>query len=53
MAGPRRDGDDVGERYVTVAVGRDYSDVSPMRGIFSGGASRAIDVKVTMTRQAR
>ena len=23
------------------------------RGIFSGGASRAIDVKVTMTRQAR
>ena len=46
-------GDDVGERYVTVAVGRDYSDVSPMRGIFSGGASRAIDVKVTMTRQAR
>lgn len=46
-------GDDVGERYVTVATGRDYSDVSPMRGIFSGGASRAIDVKVTMTRQAR
>lgn len=44
---------DVGERYVTVAVGRDYSDVSPMRGIFSGGASRAIDVEVTMTRQAR
>lgn len=44
---------DVGERYVTVAVGRDYSDVSPMRGIFSGGASRAIDVTVTMTRQAR
>lgn len=44
---------EVGERYVTVAVGRDYNDVSPMRGIFSGGASRAIDVKVTMTRQAR
>lgn len=44
---------EVGERYVTVAVGRDYSDVSPMRGIFSGGASRAIDVTVTMTRQAR
>ncbi len=46
-------GKDVGEQYVTVAVGRDYNDVSPMRGIFSGGASRAIDVKVTMTRQAR
>ena len=44
---------DVGERYVTVAVGRDYNDVSPMRGIFSGGASRAIDVTVTMTRQSR
>ena len=46
-------GFEVGERYVTVAVGRDYNDVSPMRGIFSGGASRAIEVKVTMTRQAR
>lgn len=46
-------GKDVGERYVTVAVGRDYNDVSPMRGIFSGGASRAIDVTVTMTRQSR
>jgi len=46
-------GKDVGELYVVVANGRDYNDVSPMRGIFSGGASRAIEVKVTMTRQSR
>lgn len=46
-------GRDVGERHVVVAYGRDYNDVSPMRGIFSGGRSRAIEVTVTMTRQAR
>lgn len=46
-------GMDVGERHVVVAYGRDYHDVSPMRGIFSGGQSRAVDVKVTMTRLAR
>jgi transglutaminase-like putative cysteine protease len=46
-------GQDVGEHHVVVAYGRDYNDVSPMRGIFSGGQSRAIDVSVTMTRQSR
>ena len=46
-------GREVGEHHVVVAYGRDYHDVSPMRGIFSGGQSRAVDVTVTMTRQPR
>jgi transglutaminase-like putative cysteine protease len=46
-------GNDVGQKHVVVAYGRDYNDVSPMRGIFSGGQSRAVDVTVTMTRQPR
>lgn len=43
----------VGEQHVVVAYGRDYTDVSPMRGIFSGGQSREINVSVSMTRQMR
>ena len=46
-------GRDVGERHIVVAYGRDYGDVSPMRGIFSGGPSRSVDVTVTLTRQSR
>jgi transglutaminase-like putative cysteine protease len=46
-------GREVGERHVVVAYGRDYHDVSPMRGIFSGGLGRSIDVVVTMVRLAR
>jgi transglutaminase-like putative cysteine protease len=37
-----------GEDYVTLAVGRDYSDVSPMRGVIHGGASHTLDVGVTV-----
>jgi transglutaminase-like putative cysteine protease len=40
----------VGERHITVARGRDYSDVSPARGIFSGGATSQLDVTVDITR---
>lgn len=38
-----------GDRHVVVARGRDYSDVPPLTGIFSGGttSSMAVDVKVT------
>jgi transglutaminase-like putative cysteine protease len=43
----------VAQRHVVVAYGRDYGDVSPMRGIFSGGDSRSVDVEVTLTRQPR
>jgi transglutaminase-like putative cysteine protease len=38
-----------GEDYVTLAVGRDYSDVSPMRGVLHGGANHSLRVAVTVT----
>jgi transglutaminase-like putative cysteine protease len=38
-----------GEDYVTVATGRDYSDVSPMRGVIHGGAHHSLRVAVTVT----
>jgi transglutaminase-like putative cysteine protease len=39
--------------YVTTAWGRDYSDVSPLKGIvFGGGSSHALDVSVDVTRSA-
>jgi len=38
-----------GEDYVTLAVGRDFSDVSPMRGVIHGGASHTLRVAVTVT----
>jgi transglutaminase-like putative cysteine protease len=37
---------------VPVAVGRDYDDVSPIKGIYSGGSAEALDVTVDMTRLA-
>jgi transglutaminase-like putative cysteine protease len=43
----------VGTSYVTTAWGRDYSDVSPLKGIvFGGGSSHALDVSVDVTRAA-
>jgi transglutaminase-like putative cysteine protease len=38
-----------GEDYVTLAIGRDYSDVSPMRGVIHGGANHTLKVAVTVT----
>jgi len=38
-----------GEDYVTVATGRDYSDVSPVRGVLHGGANHELHVAVTVT----
>lgn len=32
--------------HVTVAVGRDYGDVVPLRGVIQGGASHTLDVAV-------
>jgi len=41
----------VGSTYVTTAWGRDYSDVSPLKGIvFGGGDSHLLDVSVEVTR---
>ena len=37
-----------GEDYVTLATGRDYSDVSPIRGVIHGGANHTLDVGVTV-----
>ena len=38
----------VDERHVRVAVGRDYQDVSPTRGVLHGGGDVRIDVEVRM-----
>jgi transglutaminase-like putative cysteine protease len=41
----------VGPTYVTTAWGRDYSDVSPLKGIvFGGGDSHTLDVSVDVSR---
>jgi transglutaminase-like putative cysteine protease len=37
-----------GEDYVALAIGRDYADVSPMRGVLHGGARHTLDVGVTV-----
>lgn len=37
-----------GEDYVTLAWGRDYADVSPMRGMIHGGAHHVLHVGVTV-----
>jgi len=42
----------VGERHVVVGRGRDYSDVSPLKGIYSGAPSVAMGVTVEVTRLA-
>lgn len=46
-------GKDVNEDHIIVAFGRDYHDVSPLKGIFTGGQSKKIDVSVSLTRVAR
>jgi transglutaminase-like putative cysteine protease len=38
-----------GEDYVTLASGRDYSDVAPLRGVLNGGAHHKLHVGVTVT----
>lgn len=37
-----------GEDYVQLATGRDFSDVSPMRGVIQGGANHRLSVAVTV-----
>jgi transglutaminase-like putative cysteine protease len=39
-----------GERHIRVAVGRDYADVPPTRGVFKGSAESTIDVGVQVVR---
>lgn len=38
------------EEHITVAWGRDYSDVSPIRGVVIGGAGQSHTVEVDVTR---
>jgi transglutaminase-like putative cysteine protease len=37
-----------GDDYVHLAQGRDYADVSPIRGVIHGGADHTLDVAVTV-----
>lgn len=39
----------VQDEHVTVAWGRDFSDVSPMRGVVLGGGAQTLKVSVTVT----
>lgn len=43
---------EINEQYVSVGVGRDYSDVAPLKGIYSGEGSTDLDVIVEVTRLA-
>jgi transglutaminase-like putative cysteine protease len=43
---------EIGNRHVWVATGRDYADVTPLKGIYTGGGAEALDVTVDMTRLA-
>ncbi len=45
-------GTEVGERHVLVARGRDYADVSPLKGVYNGPAARSSEVRVTIRRVA-
>jgi transglutaminase-like putative cysteine protease len=42
----------VDTRHVVVAHGRDYADVPPLKGMYHGGSSEALDVHVELTRLA-
>jgi hypothetical protein len=37
-----------GPDYVRLAVGRDFADVSPLRGVLHGGANHTLQVRVTV-----
>jgi transglutaminase-like putative cysteine protease len=43
---------EITEQYVSVGVGRDYTDVSPLKGIYSGRGATDLDVVVEVTRLA-
>lgn len=45
-------GSSTGEHHVLVGRGRDYSDVTPLKGIFNGGPTARLEVTVALTRLA-
>lgn len=38
------------DQHITLAVGRDFSDVTPLKGVVFGGGSQVLDVAVDMVR---
>ncbi|MCY4645972.1 MAG: transglutaminase family protein [Gammaproteobacteria bacterium] len=42
---------DCDERHVRAAVGRDYADVPPVRGVFRGAANSALTTRVEVVRE--
>jgi transglutaminase-like putative cysteine protease len=42
----------IGDHHVLVARGRDYTDVTPIKGIFHGGPTARLQVTVSLTRLA-
>lgn len=42
----------VGENHVVLGRGRSYEDVPPLRGIYAGAGTQALDVEVRITREA-
>lgn len=43
---------DIGDRHVIVGRGRDYTDVTPLRGVYAGPSSSRLFVTVEITREA-
>jgi transglutaminase-like putative cysteine protease len=41
---------EVGEQHVSIGRGRDYDDVAPFRGVFSGRSDHDLEVSVAMRR---
>jgi transglutaminase-like putative cysteine protease len=39
-----------GEQHITTAIGRDYRDVNPLRGVFYGGGAHGLTVAVDVNR---
>lgn len=43
---------EIGDRHVRVGHGRDYTDVAPLRGVYSGSSGSELFVSVSITREA-
>ena len=39
------------ERYLTVAIGRDYEDIAPTSGYYSGDATNSLAMSVSVTME--
>ncbi|WP_295124045.1 transglutaminase family protein [uncultured Leifsonia sp.] len=44
-------GIEIGDQHVRVGHGRDYTDVAPLRGVYSGAAGSELFVSVSITRE--